>query len=146
MGGGPPGGGPGGPGGGPPPGMFGGNGGKKYNLTDDPEKRAIGGTSSGAICAFTVAWQRPDYFRRVISLIGSYTSIGYIPAEIITAYHTIQGFAASASSGDGESDGLMRIIGVILFAITPFWIAFGTANRGEPLRGVLLSVARGLPS
>jgi hypothetical protein len=55
--------------------------GKKYNLTDDPEKRAIGGTSSGAICAFTVAWQRPDMFRRVISMIGSYTSIGYQPAS-----------------------------------------------------------------
>jgi hypothetical protein len=55
---------------------------RKYNLTNDPEKRAIGGTSSGAICAFTVAWQRPDYFRRVISMIGSYTSIGYIPAEM----------------------------------------------------------------
>ena len=54
--------------------------GKKYNLTDDPEKRAIGGTSSGAICAFTVAWHRPDEFRRVISMIGSYTSIGYSPA------------------------------------------------------------------
>ena len=54
--------------------------GKKYRLTDDPEKRAIGGTSSGAIAAFTVAWQRPDYFRRVISMIGSYTSIGYLPA------------------------------------------------------------------
>jgi enterochelin esterase-like enzyme len=54
--------------------------GKKYNLTNDPEKRVIGGTSSGAICAFTVAWQRPDYFRHVISMIGSYTSIGYEPA------------------------------------------------------------------
>jgi enterochelin esterase family protein len=54
--------------------------GKQYRLTDDPEKRAIGGTSSGAIAAFTVAWQRPDYFRRVISMIGSYTSIGYSPA------------------------------------------------------------------
>src|SRR5215218_850400 len=36
--------------------------------------------SSGAMCAFTVAWQRPDAFRRVISMIGSYTSIGYEPA------------------------------------------------------------------
>ena len=54
--------------------------GKKYRLTDDPEKRAIGGTSSGAICAFTVAWQRPDAFRKVISIVGSYTSIGYRPA------------------------------------------------------------------
>ena len=37
--------------------------GKTYNLTKDPAGRAIGGTSSGAICAFTVAWERPDAFR-----------------------------------------------------------------------------------
>ena len=55
--------------------------GKKYNLTKDPERRAIGGTSSGAICSFTVAWQRPDEFRNVISMIGSYTSIAYRPAR-----------------------------------------------------------------
>jgi hypothetical protein len=55
--------------------------GKKYRLSSDPEQRAIGGTSSGAICAFTVAWHRPDAFRKVISLIGSYTSIGYKPAQ-----------------------------------------------------------------
>ncbi len=55
--------------------------GKRYRLTEDPDKRAIGGTSSGAICAFTVAWQRPDAFRKVISIIGSYTSIGYRPAS-----------------------------------------------------------------
>ncbi len=54
--------------------------GKEFNLTKDPEGRAIGGTSSGAICAFTVAWQRPDQFRKVISCIGSYTSIAYRPA------------------------------------------------------------------
>jgi hypothetical protein len=55
--------------------------GKRYRLTDDPEQRVIGGTSSGAICAFTVAWHRPDVFRKVISMIGSYTSIAYRPAE-----------------------------------------------------------------
>lgn len=54
--------------------------GKRYRLTNDPARRVIGGTSSGAICAFTVAWQRPDAFRNVISMIGSYTSIGYKPA------------------------------------------------------------------
>ena len=54
---------------------------KQYRLTDDPEQRAIGGTSSGAICAFTVAWHRPDVFRKVISMIGSYVSIGYRPAQ-----------------------------------------------------------------
>ena len=54
--------------------------GKSYTLTADPAGRAIGGASSGAICAFTVAWHRPDQFRNVISFIGSYTSIGYRPA------------------------------------------------------------------
>lgn len=55
--------------------------GKTYHLTDDPNERAIGGTSSGAICAFTVAWHRPDAFRKVISFIGSYVSIGFRPNE-----------------------------------------------------------------
>jgi len=53
---------------------------KKYRVSDDPDQHIIGGTSSGAICAFTVAWHRPDMFGKVISLIGSYTSIGYRPA------------------------------------------------------------------
>ncbi len=55
--------------------------GKRYALATDPARRAIGGASSGAICAFTVAWHRPDQFRNVISLIGSYTSIAYRPAR-----------------------------------------------------------------
>lgn len=54
--------------------------GKSYALATDPARRAIGGASSGAICAFTVAWHRPDQFRNVISFIGSYTSIAYRPA------------------------------------------------------------------
>ncbi|HMJ88745.1 MAG TPA: alpha/beta hydrolase-fold protein [Candidatus Acidoferrum sp.] len=48
---------------------------KKYNLTKNPEGRAIGGFSSGAICAFNVAWEQPDQFRKVISCIGSFTDI-----------------------------------------------------------------------
>jgi enterochelin esterase family protein len=44
-------------------------------LTSDPEGRAISGLSSGGICSFTVAWQRPDAFRKVVSFIGSYTNI-----------------------------------------------------------------------
>lgn len=49
--------------------------GEKWNLSDDPNKRAIGGASSGAICAFTVAWERPDAFRRVFSTIGTYVGL-----------------------------------------------------------------------
>lgn len=48
---------------------------KEYKITKDPEMRAIGGVSSGGICAFTVAWQRPDAFRKVLSHVGSFTNI-----------------------------------------------------------------------
>lgn len=48
---------------------------KQYKLTTDPELRAIGGASSGAICAFTVAWERPDQFRKVFSTIGSFVNL-----------------------------------------------------------------------
>ncbi|HEV8605053.1 MAG TPA: alpha/beta hydrolase-fold protein [Tepidisphaeraceae bacterium] len=53
--------------------------GKNLKLTDDPEGRAICGMSSGGICAFTVAWERPEAFRKVLSQIGSFTSIAYRP-------------------------------------------------------------------
>lgn len=59
--------------------------GKKYSLTKDPAGRAIGGTSSGAICAFTVAWNRPQEFRNVISMIGSFTDIrgGHVYPDLV---------------------------------------------------------------
>lgn len=48
---------------------------KDYNITRDPKRRGIGGTSSGAIAAFTVAWHRPDQFSKVLSIVGSFTNI-----------------------------------------------------------------------
>jgi enterochelin esterase family protein len=48
---------------------------KQYNLRTDAYSRAITGMSSGGICSFNVAWQRPEDFSRVISWIGSFTSI-----------------------------------------------------------------------
>ena len=47
----------------------------EYNITQDPAGRGICGISSGGICAFTAAWQRPDQFSKVISHIGSFTNI-----------------------------------------------------------------------
>ena len=49
--------------------------GKKYNLRQDAEGRAIAGNSSGGICAFNVAWERSDAFHKVLSSIGSYTNL-----------------------------------------------------------------------
>ncbi|MDA8743397.1 alpha/beta hydrolase-fold protein [Rubripirellula amarantea] len=48
---------------------------KRYTISDDPEMHAIGGSSSGAICAFTAAWERTDYFRKVYSSVGSFTNL-----------------------------------------------------------------------
>jgi len=48
---------------------------KKWKVTSDPAGRATVGISSGGICAFTVAWERPDSFGKVISHIGSFTNI-----------------------------------------------------------------------
>ncbi len=49
--------------------------GRAIRLSKDPNSRAIGGSSSGAICAFTAAWERPDSFRRVFSAIGTYVGL-----------------------------------------------------------------------
>lgn len=59
--------------------------GKEYRLTDDPDRRAICGISSGGICAFTVAWERPDAFRKVLSHVGSFTNIrgGHVYPSLI---------------------------------------------------------------
>ena len=47
----------------------------KYRITQNPELRAICGNSSGGICAFSVAWHRPDQFRKVLSHIGSFVDL-----------------------------------------------------------------------
>ncbi|MDQ6664222.1 MAG: alpha/beta hydrolase-fold protein [Acidobacteriota bacterium] len=55
---------------------------KKYSLRNDAYSRGITGLSSGGICAFNVAWQQPDQFSRVLSWIGSFTSIQWKPGVI----------------------------------------------------------------
>ncbi len=49
--------------------------GRKIRLSKDGNDRAIGGSSSGAVCAFTAAWERPDGFSRVFSAIGTYVGL-----------------------------------------------------------------------
>ena len=45
----------------------------EYNIAKDPTMRGIGGSSSGAIAAFMVAWERPEQFHKVLSNVGSFT-------------------------------------------------------------------------
>lgn len=48
---------------------------KDLNVTNDPNLRAICGSSSGGIAAFVAAWQRPDSFRRVFTTVGTYVGL-----------------------------------------------------------------------
>jgi enterochelin esterase family protein len=54
----------------------------KYNIRKDAYSRAIQGQSSGGICAFNVAWRRPDQFSRVYTVVGSYVALQWRPGEL----------------------------------------------------------------
>jgi enterochelin esterase family protein len=58
---------------------------KEYNISKDPERHGIGGSSSGAIAAFTVAWQRPEQFHKVLSFIGSFVNLrgGHVYPDLV---------------------------------------------------------------
>ncbi|MEO8412849.1 MAG: SMP-30/gluconolactonase/LRE family protein [Ginsengibacter sp.] len=49
--------------------------GRAIQLSKNGNDRAIGGSSSGAVCAFTAAWEHPEEFSRVFSAIGTYTGL-----------------------------------------------------------------------
>jgi hypothetical protein len=49
--------------------------GRTYNLSANPNDRAIYGVSTGAVGALVAAWHRPDQFRRVLSFIGTYVAM-----------------------------------------------------------------------
>jgi len=49
--------------------------GRAIILSKSGNDRAIGGSSSGAIAAFTAAWERPDAFTRVFSSIGTFVGL-----------------------------------------------------------------------
>ncbi|MBL9188540.1 MAG: hypothetical protein JNK23_13740 [Opitutaceae bacterium] len=58
---------------------------KTYRISKNPADRGIGGASSGAIAAFTVAWHRPDQFSKVLSTIGSFVNLrgGHVYPDLI---------------------------------------------------------------
>jgi enterochelin esterase family protein len=90
---------------------------KDYNLSDNPEDRAIGGASSGAICAFTVAWHRPDQFRKVLSTIGS-VQLGADERAWPDGFRCIRGFclfptttfAPPAACGGGRKEASISLV------------------------------------
>jgi enterochelin esterase family protein len=60
---------------------------KDYKISRDPERHGIAGWSSGAIAAFTTAWERPDVFHKVLNGIGTFVDLkgGHVYPEKILA-------------------------------------------------------------
>jgi len=54
-----------------------------YRVTQDAGQRAIAGLSSGGMCAFNAAWERPGAFGKVLSHCGSFVDIrgGHLMAQ-----------------------------------------------------------------
>lgn len=108
---------------------------QRYVITDDPDQRAICGMSSGGICAFTVAWERPDQFRRVLSYVGSFADIrgGHRYPDLIrqTAKKPLRVFLQAASRDINWDAANLNWFSANLL------MAAALAERGYDLRFVL---------
>ena len=80
---------------------------RTHKLSRNPECRGLGGISSGGICAWTAAWERPDEFRRVLSHVGSFTNIrgGYAYPGLIRKFPK-KPIRAFLQEGENDLDNL----------------------------------------
>ncbi len=121
--------------------------GAKYSLTDKPDGRAICGISSGGICAWTVAWERPDQFRKVLSHVGSFTNIrgGHVYPALIrkTERKPIRAFL---QDGSGDLDNLhgnwplanQEMAGALKFSGYDYKFEFGDGGHNGKHGGAIL--------
>ena len=111
--------------------------GRPIRLSKDGNDRCIAGSSSGAICAFTAAWERPDAFRRVFSAIGTYVGLrgGNVYPTLIRKYEPkpIRIFLQ-----DGSSD--LNIYG------GDWWMANQEMERALDLRRLRGRITSGAPA
>ena len=79
------------------------------NVTSDPAGRLAAGVSSGGICAFTLAWERPDQFGLVLSGIGSFTNIrgGFVyPSEVRKTKNSTKKLRVWMQDGEADVNNL----------------------------------------
>lgn len=120
---------------------------KEYKLKTDPASRAICGISSGGICAFTAAWERPDLFGKVLSHVGSFTNIrggDTYPGKIRkTEKKPIRVFL---QDGSGDLDNLhgswplanQEMAAALKFAKYDYEFVFGTGRHSGKHGGAIL--------
>jgi enterochelin esterase family protein len=121
--------------------------GKSFNLTKDPEGRAICGISSGGICAWTVAWERPEAFRKVLSHVGSFTNIrgGHVYPALIRKTEK-KPIRIYLQDGSGDLDNLhgnwplanQEMAAALKFAKYDFHFEFGDGAHNGKHGGAIL--------
>lgn len=121
--------------------------GKTVKLRSDAAGRAICGISSGGICAFTAAWERPDLFSKVLSHVGSFTNIrgGDVYPGLIrkTERKPIRVFL---QDGSGDLDNLhgswplanQQMAAALKFMRYDYKFAFGDGGHNGKHGGVIL--------
>ena len=125
---------------------------KEYKISRDPDRHGFAGWSSGAIAAFTVAWERPDQFHKVLTGIGTFVDLkgGYVYPEKVLASEKRKGCGAHHQGSQEHSRAALR------FARVPqkkpiriFMIDGRNDNRGlndkgsyDPLRDWFLQNVR----
>jgi enterochelin esterase-like enzyme len=121
--------------------------GRDYNLTNDPEGRAICGISSGGICAWTVAWERPDAFRKVLSHVGSFTNIrgGHVYPALIrkTERKPIRVFLQAGANDLDNSHGNwplsnQQMAAALKFAGYDYKFEYGDGGHNDKHGGAIL--------
>jgi enterochelin esterase family protein len=121
--------------------------GKEYKLTGEASGRAIGGISSGGICAWTAAWERPDAFGKVLSHVGSFTNIrgGHVYPALIrkTEHKPIRVFL---QDGSGDLDNVhgswplanQEMAAALKFSKYDYRFEFGDGGHNGKQGGALL--------
>jgi enterochelin esterase-like enzyme len=120
---------------------------KKYNITKDPDGRAICGISSGGICAWTVAWERPNSFHKVLSHVGSFTNIrgGHVYPALIRRVEK-KPIRVFLQDGSNDLDNLhgnwplanKEMAAALKFAGYDFKFEFGDGGHGGKHGGAIL--------
>lgn len=122
---------------------------KGYAIDPNPAMHAIGGISSGGICAFTVAWERPDAFGKVISHVGSFTNIrgGYVyPSLIRKSKDKPKPLRVFLQDGSGDLDNLFgnwplssqEMAAALKFAGYDYRFEFGEGGHSGKQGGAIL--------
>jgi enterochelin esterase family protein len=122
--------------------------GKEYKLTDNTAGRAICGISSGGICAFTVAWQRPDAFSKVLSHVGSFTNIrgGHVYPALIRKTKPVKPIRVFLQDGANDLDNQhgnwplanQEMAAALKFAKYDYRFEFGTEGHNGKQGGAIL--------